>query len=170
MVKNKQTNKKTNKKTHTHLPRPKTWFDPRVGKIHWRRKLQPKPVYLPGKSHGQRSLVGYSPWGHREPDMTYQLNSKSNVHTIQKWVSSRTVIPNLFGTRDQFCGRQFFHGPGRGGWFQDELSTLHVLYTFFLLLLHQLHLRSSGIRSQRLGTPALGHTPSYLRAGILFFS
>ena len=33
-------------------------------------------VFLPGKSHGQRSLVGYSPWGHKELDMTYQLNNK----------------------------------------------------------------------------------------------
>ena len=34
-----------------------------VGKIPWRRKWQPTPVFLPWKSHGQRSLVGYSPWG-----------------------------------------------------------------------------------------------------------
>ena len=40
-------------------------FDPRVGKIPWRRKWQPTPVFLPGKSHGQRSLAGYSPWGHK---------------------------------------------------------------------------------------------------------
>ena len=33
-------------------------------------KWQPTPVFLPGKSHGQRSLVGYSPWGHKESDMT----------------------------------------------------------------------------------------------------
>ena len=38
-------------------------FDPWVGKIAWRRKWQPTPVFLPGKFHGQRSLVGYSPWG-----------------------------------------------------------------------------------------------------------
>ena len=38
-------------------------FDPWVRKIHWRRKWQPTPVFLPGKSHGQRSLAGYSPWG-----------------------------------------------------------------------------------------------------------
>ena len=37
----------------------------RVRKIPWRRKWQPTPVFLPGKSHGQRSLVGYSPWGCR---------------------------------------------------------------------------------------------------------
>ena len=38
-------------------------FDPWVRKIAWRRKWQPTPVFLPGKTHGQRSLVGYSPWG-----------------------------------------------------------------------------------------------------------
>ena len=37
-------------------------FDPWVGKIPWRRKWQLTSVFLPGKSHGQRSLVGYSPW------------------------------------------------------------------------------------------------------------
>ena len=37
-------------------------FYPWVGKIPWRRKWQPTPVFLPGKSHGQRSLVGYSLW------------------------------------------------------------------------------------------------------------
>ena len=41
-------------------------FDPRVGKITWRRKWQPTPVFLPGESHGQRSLVDYSPWGRKE--------------------------------------------------------------------------------------------------------
>ena len=37
-------------------------FDPWVRKIPWRRKWQPTPVFLPGKSHGRRSLVGYSLW------------------------------------------------------------------------------------------------------------
>ena len=48
-------------------------FDPWVGKISWRRKWQPTPVLLPGKSHGWRSLVRYSPWGHKELDTTEQL-------------------------------------------------------------------------------------------------
>ena len=65
------------------------------------------------------------------------------------------VIPNFFCTRDQFRGRQFFHGPGSGAWFLGDSSTLHLLCTLFLLLLHQLQLRSSDIRSHRLGTPAL---------------
>ena len=40
-------------------------LDPWVKKIPWRRKWLPMPVFLPGKSHGQRSLAGYSPWGHK---------------------------------------------------------------------------------------------------------
>ena len=43
-------------------------FDPWVGKISWRRKQQPTPVFLPGKSRGQRSLAGYSPQGHKDSD------------------------------------------------------------------------------------------------------
>ena len=62
---------------------------------------------------------------------------------------------------------QAFLAPGTGfmednfptdwgrGWFLDDSSTLHLLCTLFLLLLHQLHLRSTGIRSRRLGTTAL---------------
>ena len=38
--------------------------------MHWRRKWQPTPVFLPGESHGGRSLVGCSPWGHTESDTT----------------------------------------------------------------------------------------------------
>ena len=45
-------------------------FSPWVGKIPWRRSWQPTPVFLPGESHGQRSLAGYSPWGHKELDTT----------------------------------------------------------------------------------------------------
>ena len=42
----------------------------RVGKIPWRREWLPTPVFLPRESHGQRSLGGYRPWGHKESDMT----------------------------------------------------------------------------------------------------
>ena len=50
-------------------------FDPWVGKIPWRRKWQPTPVFLPGEFHGQRSMVGYSPWGHNESDTTEWLTT-----------------------------------------------------------------------------------------------
>ena len=48
-------------------------FNPSVGNIPWRREWQPTPVFLPGESHGQRSLVGYSPWCRKESNMTEQL-------------------------------------------------------------------------------------------------
>ena len=50
-------------------------FDPWLSKIPWRRKWQPAPVFLPGKFHEYRSLVGYSPWGHKELDMSAQLRT-----------------------------------------------------------------------------------------------
>ena len=53
---------------------------PQVGKIPWRRKRQPAPVFLPGKSHGQRSLAGYSPWGYKESDTT----EHTHTHIIRK--------------------------------------------------------------------------------------
>ena len=45
-------------------------FDPWVGKIPWRRTWQSTLVFLPGESHGQRSLAGYSLWGGKESDTT----------------------------------------------------------------------------------------------------
>ena len=45
-------------------------FHPWVRKIPWRRARQPTPVFLPGESHGQRSLVGYSPRGCKESNIT----------------------------------------------------------------------------------------------------
>ena len=55
-----------------HCRRP--GFDPWVGKIPWRRKWHPTPVLLPGKSHGWKSLVGYSPWSHKESNTTERLH------------------------------------------------------------------------------------------------
>ena len=50
-------------------------FCPWVWKIPWRREWQPTPVFLPGKSHRPRSLVGYSAWGCKESNMTEQLSN-----------------------------------------------------------------------------------------------
>ena len=54
-------------------------FNPRLEAIPWKRKWQPTPVVLPGKSHGQRRLVGYSPWDHKESDATEQLICNNKV-------------------------------------------------------------------------------------------
>ena len=50
-----------------------TWVRSLVGKIPWKREWQPTPVFLLGEVHGQRSLVGYSPWDHKESDTAEQL-------------------------------------------------------------------------------------------------
>ena len=53
----------------------KPGFDPWIGKIPWRRECLSTPVLWPGEFHGQRSLAGYSLWGHKESDMTKQLRA-----------------------------------------------------------------------------------------------
>ena len=55
-------------------------FDPWVGKITWRREELPTLVFLPGESHGQRSLVGDSPWGRKESDMSEQLTLSCHLN------------------------------------------------------------------------------------------
>ena len=90
------------------------WFDPWVGKILWQGAWQPTPVFLPGESHGQRGLAGYSPWGRKESDTTERLNhhhqciymnaSLSVAHPLLfllclgvflSFLKPVTVIPNL---------------------------------------------------------------------------
>ena len=56
-------------------------FNPWVRKIPWRRKWQPSPIFLPGKSHGQESLVGYSPWGGERN--RHNLATKATTFHIQ---------------------------------------------------------------------------------------
>ena len=74
-------------------------FDPWVRKIPWKRKWQPTPVLLPGKSHGRMSLVSCSPWGHKELDTTEWLHfhkaikNKSFGSSLHPPTSSKTA-PN----------------------------------------------------------------------------
>ena len=59
----------------------------------WRRKWQPTPVLLPGKSHGQRSLVGYSPW------------SREGSTGLSDFTLSHTAVVNYDATRGRWCPR-----------------------------------------------------------------
>ena len=67
-------------------------FDPWVEKIPWRRKWQPPPVFLPGESHGQKSLTGCSPWGHKEVEMTEQLSTQWAWASIVTWANSLNLF------------------------------------------------------------------------------
>ena len=60
-------------------------LDPWVRNISWRRKWQPTPVFLPGESHGQRSLTGYSPWGCKELGATEQLTLSFTLHILDSF-------------------------------------------------------------------------------------
>jgi len=72
------------------------------------------------------------------------------------WISLNFLAP---GT--SFMKGDFPHELEKWGRFQDDSSAFHLLCTLFLLLLHQLHLRSSGIRSRRLGTPLSAVSPGH---------
>ena len=65
---------------------------PGFRKIPWRRKWQPTPILLPGKFHGRRSLIGYSPWGCKKSDRTERLYF--HLHSAYK-LKSRVTIYSL---------------------------------------------------------------------------
>ena len=79
-------------------------FSPWVGRILWRRKWQPTPLFLPGKSHGQRSLENYSPWGCKETDTEHackitMLNETviliSHYYCIYKYGKNMSVFMQM---------------------------------------------------------------------------
>ena len=74
------------------IPRLDAW----VGKIPWRREWQPTPVFLPGELHGQRNLVGYSPWGRKESDMTERLTHTHTQSWIQRELDCLQHLPIAF--------------------------------------------------------------------------
>ena len=68
-------------------------FDPWVRKIPWSRKWQPTPIFLPGKSHRQMSLVGYRPSGCKESDTTKRICTHTHKHTsTEGWGHAVTFL------------------------------------------------------------------------------
>ena len=59
---------------------------------YWRRQWQPTPVLLPGKPHGQRSLVGCSPWGFKESEMTEWLHITFHFHALEKEMATHSSV------------------------------------------------------------------------------
>ena len=70
-------------------------FDLWVGKIPWRGAWQPSPVLLPGASHGQRSLAGYSPWGRKESNMSERLSTEHFISKFGQAVRVSSVFTSL---------------------------------------------------------------------------
>ena len=67
-------------------------FGPWEGTIPWRRKWQPTPVMSPGKSHGQRSLAGCSPWGCKESEATEQLSTRWQIFSENHQIGELIII------------------------------------------------------------------------------
>ena len=136
-----------------------------------------------GQTYKQTPRKSHIPWAviplrgaYLDWSVSWKWLPREKFHPLMFHIfagTSRSAIPNLFGTRDQFHRRQFFHGQREGEWFRDDSSALHLLCTLFLLLLCQLHLASSGIGSRRWGPPALGdcHSRKYwlMKVGALDF-
>ena len=76
------------------------YYVPKLGQIPWRREWQPTPGFLPGESHGQRSLAGYSPWSCKESDMTEQLT--------QTFFRSTKGLKKFFFTQISFLKSSFY--------------------------------------------------------------
>ena len=136
-------------------------FDLWVGKIPWRRVWQPTPIFLPGKFHGQKNLGGYSPWGHKELDMT----ELACTHMLSLWepifqvVSAweplaprfhlwPLVIPpgHLSKPKHSSRDRRQSHGGAKGcGWARtlresgSVQETRHAPDAFGLTALHSVH-------------------------------
>ena len=72
-------------------------FSSWVGKIPWRRPWQPTPVFLSGEFHGQRSLAGYRPWGHKGSDMTAVTENACTPHKCRSSSAVRSQSqPSMF--------------------------------------------------------------------------
>ena len=123
-------------------------FNPWVGKIPWRRKWQLTPVFLPGKSHGERSLAGYRPWGLKDEDTTWQLNNKvvSTAAVMQILKSKLQVLTKVKGTQlplhtkpDRLVldhlvlksGQPFSHSPAicSSHWLQGPLTDCRLCWS-----------------------------------------
>ena len=91
----------------------------------WRRKWQPSPVPLPGKLHGQRSVVGYSPWGRKESDTTEQLHFTSLCFTSH---AIKVMLKILQARLQQYVNHeppdvQAGFRKGRGT--RDQIANIH---------------------------------------------
>ena len=93
---------------------------------------------------------------------------KSRCHRAELPPHSRAAVPNLFWHQEPVSWSPVFPWTVGEGWFGDDSNTLHLLCILFLLLLHQFHLRSSGIKSWKLGTPALGEKMFLVSSRVLW--
>ena len=122
-----------------------TWVRSLGWMIHWRRKWQPPPVFLPGKSHGWRSLAGYSPWGRTELEITerlhFHLHSTLTNHLMPffqeefslSWGCKNRLLngtPLQYSCLEKSHGRWSLEGCSPWGrWGSDTTEQLHLHFS-----------------------------------------
>ena len=122
-----------NQPTCQRRKRKRRVFSPRVGKIPWRRAWRSMPIFLPGESHGQRSLEGYGPQGHKESDTT-----KAPQHRHKDCQASALVIISRFFWnrkvtfhREVSCeARGWQQGSDHSLLFMDPRAPLHLTASY----------------------------------------
>ena len=104
---------------------------PGSGRFPWRRQWHPTPVFLPGKSHGRRSLVGYSPRGHKESDTTERLHFHFNyIRNLSKtmkhiWIITQFLLWTLIITLLEIFHSKFAMQNYRGCYLRKAYSQAH---------------------------------------------
>ena len=106
-------------------------FDPWIRKMPWRSNWQPTPVFLPGKSHGQRSLVDYSPWGHKR--VRHNLATKQQRNWNKCPVLSETKLKD---SQKSHCliklFRKHLNRTAEWGWCWVKNKNLKTIIVFII--------------------------------------
>ena len=119
-------------------------FNTWVGKIPWRRKSQLIPVFLPGKSHGQRSLAAYSPWGCKGWDTAKHTKQHLDYIRHLNVISSHFINFLFHRTKEtdskglvnlHFCGKE---SPNPTNYSASYELSVQILRLFFVFLIQML--------------------------------
>ena len=123
--------------------------DPWIRKIPWRRALQPPPVFLPGESHGQRSLAGYSPWRRQEWDTTeHIIHTHTSFWLLPQQVTRKVAAYNtklllhVTNLKSRYCQ----------GWIPSEFFKREILSLPFPTSRDWLHFLAPTLRPASIST------------------
>ena len=130
-----------------------------------RRKRHPTPVLLPGKSHGQRSLVGYSPWGREESDTTKRLHSHFSLSCIGEGNGNPLQRSCLKNPRDRGAWWAAVYGVAQSQtrlkWLSSSSSTLWWNKLDDKALFFQRHVACLALSLQSCTLPFRWYFPSF---------
>ena len=127
--------------------------------IYWRRRWHPTPVLLPGKSHGRRSLVGCSPWGHEESDTTEQLHFHFSLSCIGAGNGNPLQCSCLENPRDRGAWWAAVYGVTQSWirlkWLSSSSNThTHThTHTYIYIKLCLIHIWYTHTHTQNMGFP-----------------